>query len=195
MAENENLDLEERKLRLEERKLEEEVNSNKRRCDLEGRKYDLEERESKKTNPLFIGVVGALIAVAGALIVAFASIGVSFLNGQYQMSSENFKAEANRILEAEKLGDQDRTACTLNFLMKAGLITTKSVSDFIEAYLRARNGVGDAPTQTSSIQQTGPSGQQKVQTTTICQPLLNVGGAKEAPSNQNGGKPSSNAEV
>ena len=75
------------------------------------------------------------------------------------------------------------------------------MSDFIDAYLAARNrgsGVGQAPAQTSSTPQTTPSGQQKVidsPTTPGCQPAPNLGGTTNAPSSPNTSSAPSNVET
>lgn len=130
-------DIEERKLRLEEQKFEEEKRLN-------FSKLDLEKRELEKTDPLTLAVVGGLIA-------ALASVGVSYLNGQnlisaeaskhhLEMKTEAYKAEANRVLEAIKLGDPDRAACTLKFLINAELIQTESLKKYVDHYLTFRNG-------------------------------------------------------
>lgn len=188
-------DLEERKLQLEERKFEEEVNSNKRR-------YELEEKTLKKTDPLVLAVVGGLMA-------AFASVGVSYLNGRNQiiaeekqhgldMTTEAYRAEANRILETVKLGDPDRSACTLKFLMKGGLIQTQSLKDFIDAYLASRNGgsgVGNPTGQANGAAQANSSTQPKVAddaTTLGCQPAPNSARNPNSAANTSTGTPPSN---
>jgi type II secretory pathway pseudopilin PulG len=189
-------DFEERKLRLEERRFEEEVNFNKR-------KYELEEKALKKADPLVLAVVGGLMA-------AFASVGVSYLNGRNQivaeenqhsldMTTEAYRAEANRILETVKLGDPDRSACTLKFLMKGGLIQTQSLKDFVDVYLASRNGgsgIGNPTAQPNATAQAVPSTQPKVDDevrTSGCQPVPNSARNPNAAANTSTATPPSNS--
>ena len=100
-------------------------------------------------------------------MAAFASVGVSYLNGMYQidaqekqhgldLDTETYRAEADRIIETIKLGDPDRIACTLKFLMKGGLIKTESLRNYIDAYLASRyggSGVGETSGQGNGVTQ------------------------------------------
>ncbi|MFA1677985.1 hypothetical protein ACDY97_36240, partial [Rhizobium mongolense] len=142
---------------------------------------EIEERRLKKTDPLTLAVVGGLIA-------AFSSVGVSLLNGRSQvalerekhdaeMVTEAYKAEATRILEAIKLGDPDRSACTLKFMMKGGLIQTDTLRSYVDAYLEFRNGGSGVGTAVAEKQQPPSQGAQTAPNpaeTPGCQPAPTI---------------------
>jgi hypothetical protein len=160
-TDDETTSIEERKLRLEERIFNEELKQRQV-------SNALEERNLKKTDPLTLAVVGGLIA-------AFSSVGVTLLNGMSQvalerekhdteMVTEAYRAEAGRILEAIKLGDPDRSACTLKFMIKGGLIQTDTLRTYIDAYLLSRNGGAGVGTNPLTTPQTSPDGNVAVET-------------------------------
>jgi hypothetical protein len=109
-----------------------------RELDLKAQEQDrlaMEAKRSRLWNPLFLGVVAAVIAATGGAVT-------SVLNGIATTRSELLKAESARVLEAIKAGDSEKAKENLRFLAGTGLIEAATATK-IQAYLANQpTGVG-----------------------------------------------------
>jgi hypothetical protein len=71
-----------------------------------------------------------------------------------QRDLEDRKAEQSRILEMVKIGDPDKAAANLDFLLKSGLISDPSRASKLESFLKTRQP-GTGPYLPSPVASTG----------------------------------------
>jgi hypothetical protein len=118
-----------------------------RECELELKSEELRLREKEaRRAPLFHPLVLAIIAAA---LAGVSNAYVAFLNGAAQRSLETSraeaterielgKAEAARILELVKTGDQAKAAENLKFLVDTGLVKNTDLKNSLSLYLGSR---------------------------------------------------------
>ncbi len=98
---------------------------------------------SRWSNPLTVAIL--FVAIAG-----FGNAAVTIINGRLQRSLEqqkdsqqrtleDSKAEAARILEVIKVGDPDRAATNVKFLLQVGLIKSDDLAKRLQSYLNDRD--------------------------------------------------------
>jgi hypothetical protein len=107
-----------------------ELRLKERELDLKAQEQDrlaMEAKRSRLWNPLFLGVVAAVIAATGGAAT-------SILNGVATTRTELLKAESARIFEAIKAGDSEKAKENLRFLAAVGLIEAATATK-IQAYL------------------------------------------------------------
>jgi len=98
------------------------------------RELALKERGSTRTrwsSPLTISILAAAVAVAGNAFVAR-------YNSRAQLGLEERKVEAARILEIVKVGDPDKAATNLQFLIDTRLIADPKDLDAVKTFLANR---------------------------------------------------------
>lgn len=130
-----------------------------------------EQERSRWTNPLVLAIVAAAIAALGNAVVAGvngrqqrslererananrvleryksrAEIKLEADKAKAQIDLEDRKAESDRILEVVKTGgNTEAAAVNLQFLLDAGLVSTTSLAERLDAFLKARKP-GEGP--------------------------------------------------
>jgi hypothetical protein len=119
--------------------------------ELRRREIEIKERDqsrSRWSNPIVLAVLAAALAGLG-------NAAVTWLNGIEQRSleaekaeqarnTEETKAEAARILEVIKVGDADKAAGNLRFLVDTGLIASADRARSIQTFVANRHA-GEGP--------------------------------------------------
>lgn len=97
-----------------------------------------------------------IVAILAAAVAAIGNASVAYLNGTQTRALEEQKAEAVRVLEMIKVGDTERAAANLDFLLQSGLIADEQRSAKIREFLNKRKpGEGPStgqPASESSVQ-------------------------------------------
>jgi hypothetical protein len=125
----------------------------KREAVLKNRELQLkvfELKRSRLTNPLFLAIVGAIVAGAGtaigAGIAAWAQIRLEQTKSIAQQDIERFKADSTLVLEVIKTNnDTEKARANLKFLLGTGLITDKTRRDELATYLQGAGPVATLP--------------------------------------------------
>jgi hypothetical protein len=78
-------------------------------------------------DPLTLAIIAAFVGLTGNALVAL-------INNRSQAAIEDRRAEAGRVLEAIK-AKPDQAIRNLDFLVKVGLVSDKSVKEKLKAYL------------------------------------------------------------
>lgn len=133
---------------LDAEKWEFEKNSRDRELRVKEREQEMKEAElhlkeaehnaARWRNPLVLGIFAATVAAVGNTVV-------SFTNGKFQRELEAQKSEQTRIIEMIKIGDPDKAAENLRFLVKAGLISDARLEEKLTKFLVSREP-GSGPT-------------------------------------------------
>jgi hypothetical protein len=95
-------------------------------------------RSSQWRDPLVLAILAATIAATGNAIIAI-------VNGNLQRELEDQKYEQARILEVIKVGNPEKAAENLKFLLKAGLIRNELQASALRKFLNEREP-GTGPT-------------------------------------------------
>ncbi len=141
--EGERLVLERERLAIERLAAEAAAELGRAELDHKRAELDLRREETERgrwRNPLFLGVVAAVLGLGGNIAVAIYN-GIIGRNQQHQQFLQNIaveetKARAGLVREAIKTGDPDTAATNLSFFLDAGLIDDPS--GVLTAYLRTR---------------------------------------------------------
>jgi len=140
---------------LELRRLQLDELTAQREFQLRSRELEIKAEEVKKnrwSNPLLLGIIGAIIAASGNLYGTWLNtdnqITVESNKISSQRDSEKRKAEADRISEAIKLPSTAESAERLSFLIKVGLVTDPNTQAALQYYLNEKL-VGKVPSQKS----------------------------------------------
>lgn len=125
----------------EREKWRDELRLREREVELRGAELDHKQREDRRSrifHPLVLAIVAAALAAAGNALVAY-------LNGTAQQSIEERRAEAARVLEAIKTGNDQQAAVNLTFLSDVGLISSRDISGRVAEYIRAKKSTPTLP--------------------------------------------------
>jgi hypothetical protein len=117
-----------------------------RRRELAARVVEL--RQSRWTSPLVLAILPATVAGVSNILVAlyngYAGRNLEETKHYAQLTLEDAKAEAARILEMIKTGEPDKAAVNLQFLLDTGLSANLKTRESLKEYL-AKRAPGQGP--------------------------------------------------
>jgi hypothetical protein len=126
------LALERERLALDRQKVELEKQARERELQLRSEELELRRAEQGRArwlNPLFLGLIVAVIGLIGNMIV-------TFISGKQTRILESDKHRSALILEAVKTGDPDKAAANLEFFLEASLL--RDPDGKLATYLKER---------------------------------------------------------
>jgi hypothetical protein len=137
------LALERERLALERQRIELEQQARERELQLRSEELELRRTEQVRAqwrNPLFLGLIAAVIGLIGNMLVTFLS-GINERQKTKREFEQTLTLESNKhrsalILEAIKTGDPDTAATNLKFFMEAYLLTDPD--EKLATYLKER---------------------------------------------------------